>query len=228
MAGTAALVAPVGSAKAQVAVSASVVSDYRFRGLSLSDGRPTFSLTVNYDHPSGAYAGVSGLATATAHDGLKATGYQAFVGYAGRLKSGASWDVGASRYDVTDYLDSRYRIQYEEVYAGITAHNVSAHIYYSPNYLGEGIKALYFDASTAFVPAPTWRLFAHAGVLAPLNPPPDAEMRNVQVDLRAGVAKRFKACEVELAWTHYGPSAEYPGGYPQSRDALVAGATYHF
>lgn len=211
-----------------MAVSASAASDYRYRGFSLSDGRPNFNLTLNYDHPSGAYFGLSGMASATAHDGVRATGYQAYVGYAGRVRPGLSWDAGVSRYDVTAFLETRYRVQYNELYAGLTSRNLSAHVYYSPNYLGEGIKALYFDASTAYDPAPTWRLSAHAGLLTPIAPPLDAEMRKAQYDLRAGVAKRLGSAEFELNWTHFGPAADYPGGYPQSRNALVASATYHF
>src|SRR5215468_4243490 len=40
-------------ARAQVGVSLSADSDHRFRGVSLSDGRPVVSLSLSYDHDSG-------------------------------------------------------------------------------------------------------------------------------------------------------------------------------
>ena len=46
-------------AAAQVGVSASLLTDYLYRGVSLSDGRPAASLTLSYDHPSGAYGGLT-------------------------------------------------------------------------------------------------------------------------------------------------------------------------
>ena len=42
---------------AQVSGSVTLVSDYRYRGISLSDGRPTAQLSVAYDRPDGWYMG---------------------------------------------------------------------------------------------------------------------------------------------------------------------------
>ena len=44
---------------AQTTVSAAIESDYRFRGISLSDGKPDVRFNIGYDHKSGAYAGLS-------------------------------------------------------------------------------------------------------------------------------------------------------------------------
>src|SRR5664279_3555744 len=45
------------SAEAQFTANASVVSDYRFRGVSLSDQKPAVQASVNWDDADGWYAG---------------------------------------------------------------------------------------------------------------------------------------------------------------------------
>ena len=47
------------AAQAQLGASVAADSDYRFRGVSLSDSRPGLRLTLNYDAPAGWYAGAS-------------------------------------------------------------------------------------------------------------------------------------------------------------------------
>src|SRR5512134_2379963 len=52
-----ALFAGAAGAQAQMAGSATLVSDYRFRGTSFSDERPAAQIALSYDHESGAYIG---------------------------------------------------------------------------------------------------------------------------------------------------------------------------
>ena len=47
-----------GACRAQVAGSVGVVSDYRYRGMSLSDGRPAVQLSIDRDFAAGTYAGL--------------------------------------------------------------------------------------------------------------------------------------------------------------------------
>ena len=217
-----------GPACAQLGASVSLDSDDRFRGLSLSDGRPTLSLNLAYDHASGLYAGVSSIAVDTARTGVEVLGYTGYAGYAARTKFGPSWDVGASNANVTTYRYGRYAYNYSEVYAGLIGDHLSAHLYVSPNYLGEDVATAYVDLDGAIRPAPAWRLFGHVGVLAALDgrAGPGGERR--QYDLRAGAAVTLKACEIQLAWTATSPDLVYPGGYHQRRNALVVGASYFF
>jgi len=219
------LLAP--SAQAQVAFSAAVDSDDRYRGVSLSAAEPTLSFGASYDHASGAYGGVTGIAVATRHAGWQALGYVAYLGYAGRLEPGTSWDVGVTNSQDMVYLYKHYVTNYTEIYAGYSRNNLSAHVYYSPNYLSDS-STLYFELDGAVRPARGWRLFGHAGVLEPL----DAERRRyappTRFDLRIGVARELRHSEISLAWTTTTPAPRYPQGVPQSRDALVVGASYHF
>src|SRR4051794_35583423 len=61
-------------AAAQFGAVVSAYTDQRFRGYSLSDGRPVGILDLSYDAPNGIYAGASGSLVATRHEGLKGLG----------------------------------------------------------------------------------------------------------------------------------------------------------
>ena len=158
---------PASRASAQVEFNASIMSDFRYRGFSLSDGRPAIDLSVSYDHPSGAYLAISGIGEATRDDGAQLLGYQAYLGFARRTRSGASLDIGVSNTRLSEYAWPHSRLEYSEIYAGVSWKDVSAHVYYSPNYLGDHWSAVYLDLSGTARLSPNWRLFGHVGVLQP-------------------------------------------------------------
>lgn len=217
-----------GPACAQFGASLSLASDYRVRGLSLSDRRPTLSLNLSYDLAGGAYFGASAIGADTAHSGLQAIGYQEYVGYAARTAAGPGWDVGVSNANFTEYFRRRYNVSYSEIYVGVTTNNVSYHVYYSPDYLGEGVATVYFDVDGVIRPAPKWRLFGHVGLLAPLAHHDRADLHGPQYDLRIGAARTIGRCELQLAWTSVGPDDSYLADRAQPRDALVLSAAYAF
>jgi uncharacterized protein (TIGR02001 family) len=214
-------------ARAQIALSATFASDYRIRGFSLSDDKPTLSLEFAYDHASGAYAGATAIVTETRHSGIGFLGYVANAGYVARLTGRTSWDVGVVGTTVNTNTYRNYQVSYGEVYSGLTHDHLTAYLYYSPNYLNSGVSTLYADLSTSFRPAPRWRLFAHAGALTPIGGA-HADSMHEQFDLKAGAAYDLGGAEVQLAWTSALPYAEYPAGRLQARDAVIVQATYFF
>jgi len=211
-----------------VGLSAAEDSDDRVRGVSLSDGNPILSLNLSYDHVSGIYAGVSTTAVATDHNGVEMLGDVVYVGYAGRLSPETSWDIGVSNSSVSVYPDVVYRYNYTELYAGVTRNNISAHLYYSPRYLGGGAPTLYGEVNGTWRLARRWRLFAHAGVLTSLGEGNLTYAGRTQFDGRLGVAREFGRCEIRLAWTTTSSAPDFPEGYRQSRNAVVVGAAYNF
>jgi uncharacterized protein (TIGR02001 family) len=213
------------AARAQLAGSVALTSDYRYRGLSLSDERPALSASVTYDHPSGLYGELTGVAAASHDDSL---GYQVYAGYARRLASGASWDVGVTHTDVGGYGVAKYRVRYTEGYAGLSFRNWSARLYYSPDYLGEGVRTLYANVDASMSPRPNLRLFAHAGLLAPLDADRYAEIRRNQYDAAVGAAVQVKAVELKLTLSGFGPSSDYLASRRQAREAAVVSASYAF
>jgi uncharacterized protein (TIGR02001 family) len=215
-------------ARAQVAISASADSDYRLRGVSISDGRPTVSATVAYDHSSGAYGGLTVVAVATRHSGVQALGYDAYAGYAHRVSPDLSLEIGIVNSDVAVYLDHRYSANYTEIYAGLAHGNISAHIYFSPHYIIGGASTVYAELDGAFRPIDRWRVFGHAGILTILGAPDQSTMGRERFDVRAGIAREFKHCELRLTWTTTTPQPLNPDGYGQTRSALVAGVTIFY
>ncbi len=213
--------------RAQVAASVSLESDDLFRGVSLSDGRPVLNLGLAYDHRSGAFGGVTVTAVDTRHSDIKTLGYAAYLGYARRLDDGASWEVGVTNSRTLVYLDRRYSNYYTEIYAGFSKNNISTHIYYSPRYLDEDAAAVYVDIDGAVEPAKDWRLFGHAGVLMSLGRTAPSGGRT-RLDMRAGVARTYKAAELHLAWTASSRQPFYPEWRKQKRSTLEAGVAVYF
>src|SRR5262245_12059716 len=54
------LCAFTGTSRAELSATISAVSDYRYRGITFSDGGPAVQAGLTYDDPTGWYAGASG------------------------------------------------------------------------------------------------------------------------------------------------------------------------
>jgi uncharacterized protein (TIGR02001 family) len=213
---------------AQVEASASIDSDYQWQGLSFSDGEPAASATISGEWRNGAYAGLTGIVGPTDHDGVRPLAYIADLGYARRVGDGAAFDLGVLNSGVQLYIVPRYRFNYTQVYAGLSKGGLSAHLFYSPRYLGERVGAFYLDVDGALRPAPHWRLAAHLGAFAALEQAPEAPAERPRLDLRAGVVRELGRLEVHLFWTTTVPAPDYPTGYGAPRRAILLGATYAF
>ncbi len=228
-AGWAAVVGLIASAaQAQESFSLTAQSDYLLRGVSLSDGRPTLTLGVNYDDKSGVYGALSATAVDTRYDGVELLGFIADVGYAKRLASGVTWDVGLSDSQILTYIDSRYAANYAEVYAGLSRGGLAAHLYVSPDYLGEKVQTLYLDLAASVQPADRWRLFAHAGLLTVVGGDAEDLGGREHLDFRAGVARQFGRFEARITGSWAVPAPVYPEGVPHGSGTLVAGASVFF
>lgn len=214
-------------AQAQVAGSASIQSDYRYRGVSLTGGKPAVSLSIAYDHESGLYAGVSAFGASGADNSVRfgATGY---FGYVARVSPSTAWDLGVthSAYEVNAPQNSSFG--YTEIYTGIVKDHFSVHLHYSPDYFGQGASTVYVDLDGAYRPSRRWRLFGHVGLLTPIAQPASSGSFRERYDLRAGAAAEFARGEVQLALTSTGPDLAYPEGHSQDRAALVVAATFFF
>ncbi|MGI9169168.1 MAG: TorF family putative porin [Caulobacteraceae bacterium] len=219
---------PVAPARAQVSASASLTSDYQYRGVSLSDGEPALAVNIAYDRAGGGYVGGSGIAEETAADGPRVLGHVEYVGYSRRIDTDRTWDVGVINQGVDKYYDRRYSFDYVQAYTGIITRTFSYYIYYAPDYFGSGLQSLYAEVNGAFRPARRWRVFGHLGALAAFGGSDRAEGARQKYDLRAGFAAQFERVELQLAWTTVLPDAGYLAGRPQSRAALVASASFDF
>ncbi len=216
-------------AAAQVAVSAALESDYRFRGASFSDRRPALTLTLSYDHPSGAYVGGSAIAADTPRDGVEVLGYIAYAGVVKRLNSDIALDVGVTNYDLDRYTGDRtVKFNYAEAYVGAVTKNIVVRGYFSPNYISNGAHTVYLDVSGVVHPRDKWRLFGHVGMFTPINDEARSFGLRRRYDARVGVAREFTNAQVSLSWTTQWPRTVRPGVTPPKRSGLVAGVSYFF
>jgi uncharacterized protein (TIGR02001 family) len=221
----AALALCAGAAHAQVSGNASVVSDYRYRGVSLSDERPALQGSLAYDDPSGWYAGV--FASSVRFHDTSGTGVQAipFVGVAKRIESGWSFEVGANATITRGPRD----YDYQEIYAGLALRNLSARVYWSPRYYGLPAQSFYAEVNGALPLGDRVRLLGHAGVLERDRINSYAPRPDSLYDAQLGIGVDFDAFNVQLALVAIGPAdAAYAVSTTQRRNTVVLTLSHSF
>ncbi len=209
---------------AQVGAAASIFSDDRFRGYSLSDGRPVGILDVSYDDQSGIYGALSGSIVASRDDGPQPLGFILNAGYAKRLSSGITLDSGITHSEYSRYSYRAAARSYTEVYAGISGKYLAARIYASPDYLKHG--TMYGEVDGNLDVAAKLRLVGHLGLLVPLRESPHEESYGSDVDWRIGITRELGSASIEAAWTAVRPGHELYREHSHHRDALVLSLTY--
>jgi len=191
-------------ASAEFSGTASLVSDYRYRGISLSDDKPAAQVGLAYDDPFGWYAGVFGSTVRLgrpADPGFQTIGYG---GFATRLSSNVSVEIGGdySAFSSTSYYN------YGEVFVGLAGDGISARVHYAPRYYGQPSNALYGELNLTKPLYDRFRLVAHAGYLnVRTTHPYDIKTTQNVVDGRVGVATELDLFHIELAWV--GASRDY-------------------
>ena len=181
---------------AQVSGSVAVVSDYRFRGASLSDGRPALQLGLAWERDDGWYAGAfASSARLYGHADVQLLSY---VGYARRLHNGLSWEAGAEYAAFRHYSADNY----PELYVGLTAERISGRLYYAPRYFSEDDAVVYAELNANKPLDERWRLLGHLGWLQRLEHS-EAEAsegaQRTRIDARVGIGAAFGKFDLQLA-----------------------------
>ena len=204
---------------AQVSGSLTLVSDYRFRGVSLSHNRPAAQLGVAYDDARGWYTGAFASTVELADPSNRELQAIAFGGYVWRFPSGLSSEVGA---DYSAFTGAR-RYSYPEVYWGIASENLSARLYYAPRYFGQDSDAIYGEVNGAQPLFDRVRLLAHAGVLrnSSENIYTGRTAHHV-LDARVGVGIDFDQFSIQASWVGISSAnAAYPVAVTRGRNTAV-------
>ena len=187
-----------GPVSAQLAATASVTSDYRYRGVDISEARPAASVDLAYDTAGGAYAGGSLIAANAPDEGPRIVGLLADVGYARRAAGGLTLDAGVSHASFFRYAYGVQSSETTEVYAGLIRGPLRAYLYYAPHYFIPGLKTLYLSVDGSLRPARRLRLFTHVGVLdavsAPIRRGPRRALRRPRGCRRPAWRRRDPAC----------------------------------
>jgi len=212
---------------AQISGSVSIESDYRYRGYSLSAGRPIARADLGYDDKSGVYLNGAAIAVLRADDRLALLGGQANIGYAARIGSRTTIDAGVMRAEYSSSGSARRPFHYTEAYVGLATRGIATRVSYSPDYFYAGRSTLYFEVEAVAHPAPNWSLSGHVGGLAYLGKTP-LYSSSTNYDWRLGVARRLGAFDLHLSLTGGGPGRDYYRSGYRSKTAVVAGASFAF
>jgi uncharacterized protein (TIGR02001 family) len=199
----------------------SLYSDDRFRGYSLSEGRPVAIVDLSYDAPGGFYGAASVSAVAARGEGPRLLGVQLNAGYAARLSSSLTLDLGITHSAYSHYsgLGSQ---SYTEVYGGIVGKNLSARVAVSPDYFGRGWTA-HPEVNGHVSLSSNLDLTGDVGLLVPLGGP---FYSKPVYDARFGLNQRIGPLSLHAAFTSRGASRAIYRGHHSSRNALVLGVSY--
>lgn len=143
---------------------ATVVSDYRFRGVSQTSEEAAIQGTINVTHESGLYAGVWGSSV----DFFGGSELDAYVGYSREVVPGLTADVGLLYYYYPKKAD--FASDYFEPYFSLSGAIGPVNAKVGVAYAWEGQNALldddniyvYTDANTA-IPGTPFKLKGHVG-----------------------------------------------------------------
>lgn len=210
-------------AAAQVSGSLTVATDYRVRGVSLTDGRGVAVASLAYDHESGVYAGGSVVGHDPTSRETRLLGYQAYAGVARRLPDGSTWDVGVSRVDMESYFDRQYSLEYTQVHVGLSQGDLSGRLSVASGYPRKGVETAYLELNAATRPAEAWRLTGHLGVQTRLSHRDGGDGR---FDVTLGVVRTFGNAEAQLSWTVLTPRPEPRTTW--TRSGLTAALSVYF
>jgi uncharacterized protein (TIGR02001 family) len=213
-------------AAAQWGGSFSLESDYRLRGYSLTSGDPAATAQLTYDHPSGVYLNLAGVARFGGHD-PQLMGLIGNIGYARRLNARVTLDGGVIRSQIRAAGRYQRAYRYTEYYAGASVGRVVGRLYYSPDYRGDGASTLYGELESGFEPAPEWRVSGHAGLLTYLETTPYTSSA-AHFDWRIGVSRQLGRIELHGAVSDGGPGTHYYSYREHPRPVVTAGASVSF
>ena len=213
-----------GATQAQFGGSVGIESDNRFRGVSLTDGRPDVRLSVGYDHASGVFAGASAthVEFARGRHALQLLGY---AGYATRVTPGLGAEVGVT----SSTFGGHTRYDYSEVFAGVSNERWSMRAYYAPRYFGFDQATIYIELGANTALGSRLRAFGHAGALTTLGGAAGEEGRRTRGDLRVGLGfSAAAAVDLQLAWVTATRGGPYVVEYATRRSTLVLSAVASF
>jgi uncharacterized protein (TIGR02001 family) len=207
---------------AQLSTTVGVESDYRYRGVSLSNSEPSPRVTLNYDAPERWYAGASAVRAAIVA-GAKSTQLLGYAGWVSSAVDGRSFEVGIDGSHFTGV--SGY--DFAEAYVGLLASRWSARAYYAPNYYGRRIGAAYLELNAHASVSEQVRVFAHLGALAPVHGG-GGDAGKARGDISLGGGYVSGGWDLHLAAVAATASGPYPAVYAGRRGALVAGVSFSF
>jgi uncharacterized protein (TIGR02001 family) len=148
-------------AQAQLSSTIGVVSDYDFRGISLSARDPAPQLSVDYAFgDTGLSAGVFASTIDSGQDVDSDVETDVYVDFATMFDDTFGFNAGATYYAYPGSDDTE---AYPEAYVGLIARDFTFNQWFTHDYLGVGDTALYTEANYSRELAANFSFSAHAG-----------------------------------------------------------------
>ena len=216
---------PTPAIAAQVGAVVSIFSDDRFRGVSVSDGRPVATLGLSYDGASGLYANLTGTVVAARDEGPRFLSGVFNGGYAVRLRPDLTADFGVSHTRYSHYSGLSYGRDFTEAYAGLAGKAFGGRISVSPNYFGIARWTVHGELDAHVDLSRNTILEGEAGLLTPLGRGAYEAKLDSQLDARVGVAQRAGPVTLHASVSGRSGSDEIYGSHGHHRVALVLGVS---
>jgi uncharacterized protein (TIGR02001 family) len=156
------LMSAAGVAHAQFSATVTAVSDYDFRGISLSGTDPALQGSIDWAHDSGFYAGAWGSCCLDFGEGTEAE-YEVdlYAGFTGGSEDGFGWDAGIVYYFYRPEDDPS--LDYPEIYFGGSYGFFDAKVWYTNDYNALDIDAYYLEGNVTFDVGANFSILAHVG-----------------------------------------------------------------
>jgi len=214
-------------ASAEVGATLTLASQERFRGYSVSNGYPAATLSLSYDDASGPYVEGSAMVAGNASDGAERYRFEGNAGYALRLQNGPTLDAGIVHAEYKGYRIYGHQAVFTELYAGVIAGRVQAHVHYAPTYFQRGVSTFYADVDGSAPLAPQIRLTGHYGVLFQIDGRRE-EAGTTMDDWRIGLSTDIKRLSFELALAGGSDKRSFYGVVKKGGTALIFSVTTAF
>lgn len=216
---------PTPAMAAQVGAVVSIFSDDRFRGVSVSDGRPVATLGLSYDAVSGLYANVTGTLVMAREEGPRLLSGAFNGGYAVRLRPNVTADFGVSHTRYSHYSGLSYGRNFTEAYAGLAGKTFGGRISVSPDYFGIARWTVHGELDAHVDLSRTTTLEGEVGLLTPLGRGAYEAKLDNQLDARLGLAQRAGPVTFHASVSGRNGSEEIYGRHGRHRVALVLGVS---
>jgi uncharacterized protein (TIGR02001 family) len=150
-----------GVAHAQLSGTVTVVSDYDFRGISLSATEPALQGSIDWAHDSGLYLGALGSCCLDYGPGTETSNeVDLYAGFAGEASGGFGYDVGIVYYT---YWPDDDEVDYPELWVGGSYGPIKVKAWYTNDYGNLDVDAYYIEGNGTFELPQNFTLTAHVG-----------------------------------------------------------------
>ncbi|WGL15154.1 TorF family putative porin [Microbulbifer bruguierae] len=201
-----------------------VVSDYRFRGVSQTDGGPAVQGGVDLDLGNGVYLGTWASQVDFAW-GMDETKFEQdfYAGYAGETAGGMGYDVGYIYYA---YHGSDWDEDYQEVYGSLSFGDASVGFAYSDDYWAKTGSFMYLSAGYSFALPSDIALDLSAGLNMFDEEVGFLNGSDSYIDYSVSVGKEFGGLALSASVVGTDASKGECWGLDWCEPTVLAGATY--